>query len=181
MAEVVSFAPETDNPYGDEHSPFVVTQSTTACDPNLLGFIIDPTSGASGKKLNEHYLPLAIYGYFPVKVTTENGAIKRGDGLTSSSMAGVAMKATQACKIIGYALEDAEADGTIQVFANLGESAGPDAAELRAEVEALKQSVAELKQASAAQTTTPREAVLLGAVLVAGLVVVRRADRGGLK
>ena len=67
------------NPYGDTHRPFAVQRSTTACDPNLLGFIADPALGADGTKLNDHYLPLAIYGYFAAKVSMENGTIKRGD------------------------------------------------------------------------------------------------------
>jgi hypothetical protein len=88
--------------------------------------------------VNDHYLPLAIYGYFPAKVTLENGAIKRGDPLTSSSKPGYGMKATSACKIIGYALEDADKEGTIQVFADFGESAAPEVTALRTQVQELQ-------------------------------------------
>jgi hypothetical protein len=137
-ADLVSIAPAVGNPYTDEHAPFVVTKSAIPCDANLLGFIVNPASGADGKQINEHYLPLAIYGYFPAKVALENGAIRRGDPLTSSSKAGYAMKATQACKIIGYALEDANKEGTIQVFANHGESAASEVAALRMQVQELK-------------------------------------------
>lgn len=133
-ADLVSLAPTVKNPFDDEHSPFVVTKSNKPCDGNLLGFIVNPESGADGKKLNERYLPLAIYGYFPAKVTLENGAIKRGDPLTSSSKPGYGMKATRACTIIGYALEDADKEGTIQVFANHGESSAPEVTALRAQV-----------------------------------------------
>jgi hypothetical protein len=145
-ADLVSIAPNVSNPYGDTHGPFVVQKSATACDSNLLGLVVDPKSGASGKKLNDHYLPLAIYGYFPVKVTLENGAIKRGDPLTSSSKPGYAMKATSACKIIGYALEDANAEGKIQVFADLGDNASAEVATLRAEVKKNNAEIAELKR-----------------------------------
>ncbi len=138
-ADLVSIAPAIKNPYGDDHSPFVVEKTTKPCDDNLLGFIVNPESGADGKKLNDHYLPLAIYGYFPAKVTLENGAIQRGDPLTSSSKPGYAMKATQACKTIGYALEDADHEGTIQVFAHLSENAAPEVAALRAQVKQLKE------------------------------------------
>ena len=103
----------------------------TACDSNLLGFIIKPESGADGVKLNDHYLPLAIFGYFPAKVTMEAGVIHRGDPITSSSKAGYGMKAPGGCKIIGYALEDANAEGTIQVFADIGENAATDVAAFR--------------------------------------------------
>jgi hypothetical protein len=141
-ADLVSVAPSVKNPYDDEHSPFVVTKAAKPCDDNLLGFLVNPESGADGKKLNEHYLPLAIYGYFPAKVTLENGAIKRGDPLTSSSKPGYGMKATQACKIIGYALEDADQEGTIQVFANHGENAAPEIAALRTQVETQAEQIA---------------------------------------
>jgi hypothetical protein len=149
-ADVVSIAPNVANPYDDEHSPFVVTKSNKPCDDNLLGYIVNPESGADGKKLNEHYLPLAIYGYFPAKVTLENGAIRRGDALTSSSKPGYGMKATQACKIIGYALEDADEDGMIQVFAQHGENAAPEVAALRTQVKTqTEQLAAQQKQIDA--------------------------------
>jgi len=134
-ADLVSIIPSVKNPYGDTHGPFTVEKSVTACDANLFGFIVDPESGANGPKLNEHYLPLAIYGYFPAKVTLENGPIKRGDPITSSSKAGFGMKATNACKIIGYALEDADQEGKIQVFSNLSEYYAPVVKQLRSQVE----------------------------------------------
>jgi hypothetical protein len=139
--DLVSIAPGTGNPYGDDHSPFVVTKSATSCDPNLLGFLLDPASGADGKKVNDSYLPLAIYGYFPAKVTMENGAIRRGDAITSSSTPGAGMKSTGACKVIGYALEDAEEDGTVQVFAHFTESTVGEVTALRAQVQDLQQAL----------------------------------------
>ncbi len=137
-ADLVSIAPTRVNPYGDTHAPFIVQKSATACDDQLLGYIVKPESGADGQKKNEHYLPLAIYGYFPAKVTVENGAIKRGDPITSSSKPGYGMKATGACKIIGYALEDADREGRIQVFAKSGESSAPQVKELRAQLDHLQ-------------------------------------------
>ncbi len=106
---------------------------------------MNPELGADGAKKNDHYLPLAIYGYFPAHVTVENGAIHRGDALTSSSKPGYAMKATQACRIIGYALEDADQEGTIQVFAHLAENAAGEVASLRAEVKSLEERNASLE------------------------------------
>jgi hypothetical protein len=138
-ADLVSIAPDLKNPYGDAHGPFAVQKSPKACDPDLLGYIVKPESGADGVYLNEHYLPLAIYGYFPAKVTMENGPIKRGDPITSSSKAGYGMKATDACKVIGYALEDANVEGAIQVFANFGDNSA-------AQVQALAQKAAGLEQ-----------------------------------
>lgn len=60
------------------------------------------------------------------------------------------MKATGACQIIGYALEDADHEGQIQVFANHGESTAPAVTSLQAQVQTLEQTVADLKQESAA-------------------------------
>lgn len=155
-ADLVSIAPAVKNPYGDEHGPFVVQKSATPCDSNLLGFIVNPESGADGKKLNEHYLPLAIYGYFPAKVTTANGFIKRGDALTSSSKPGYAMKATGACKIIGYALEDANVDGTVQVFSHLSENSASQVAALKQENETLREMLARMDaRIKALEQTSP--------------------------
>lgn len=50
--------------------------------------------------------PVALNGRVPVKVSTENGNIHKGDLLTSSSQPGIAMKATKPGPIIGKALEN---------------------------------------------------------------------------
>lgn len=121
--DVVSIDPATPNPWGDAHAPFMVKKSARANDPNLLGVVLDPSSGASGNKVNDNYMPLSIYGYFPVKANLENGPIARGDYLTSSSVPGVAMKQTAGGPTLGVALEPLEtvASGSysrIQIFAN---------------------------------------------------------------
>lgn len=125
-ADLVSLVPAAENPYGDTHATFVAAKSNTKCDSNLLGFVLDPELGADGDKVNDHYLPLAIYGYFPAKVTMEGGPIQTGDGITSSSTPGSGMKANEACRIVGYALEDANEDGIIMVFAHLTDYIPPD-------------------------------------------------------
>jgi hypothetical protein len=152
-ADLVSIVPQQANPYGDDHGPFVVARSTKSCDPNLLGYITDTDNGADGIRASDQYLPLAIYGYFPAKVTMENGPIRRGDPITSSSTPGAGMKATGACRTIGYALDEADADGTIQVFANTGESTLGEVVTLRQEIEGLK---AELQQAITRQPVSYR-------------------------
>ncbi len=62
---------------------------------------------------------VALTGKIPAKVT---GAVKSGDYLTSSSIPGVAMKATKAGPVVGQALEDynGEGVGKILIFARLG-------------------------------------------------------------
>lgn len=45
-------------------------------------------------RIDEHDIPVAITGIVPTKVCAENGAIRAGDLLTTSSRSGYAMKAT---------------------------------------------------------------------------------------
>jgi hypothetical protein len=61
-----------------------------------------------------------------VKVSTENGAIKIGDTLTSSSIPGVAMKATKAGSVIGRAMAgyDGEGIGKVMAFVNVSSIGG---------------------------------------------------------
>jgi hypothetical protein len=112
-----------------------------AVDPGNAGYVkrADSTSAALGiisenpgfdlkqtadKAINATYVPVALNGRVPVKVSTENGEIKPGDLLTVSSTPGVAMKATRPGFVIaraleGYAANDTSAVGKIIVFVNL--------------------------------------------------------------
>ncbi|MBI4930605.1 MAG: DUF2190 family protein [Bacteroidetes bacterium] len=50
-----------------------------------------------------------------IKVNNENGNIKKGDLITTSSISGVGMKATKSGMVIGIALEDAnQNDGIVK-------------------------------------------------------------------
>jgi hypothetical protein len=84
-----------------------------ATKPGLLGGAQDGAD-LTGK------IPLAVVGVVPVKVTNENGYIKPGDKLTSSSTAGHAMKAGRHAEIgtvIGKALEGFDGQqGVIQML-----------------------------------------------------------------
>lgn len=108
-----------------------VAKSASAYQPNLLG-VVTTTAGliagggdetitydSAGKPANRVIIALA--GRVPVKVATGNGAIQRGDFLTSSSKPGYAMKATQAGRVLGIALEPlSSGEGKIIVFVNPG-------------------------------------------------------------
>ncbi len=59
---------------------------------------------------------VALAGRVPTKISMTNGEIKIGDPLTTSEYPGYAMKATKPGMILGYALEDLSATGTIEVF-----------------------------------------------------------------
>ncbi|MDO8571668.1 MAG: hypothetical protein Q7R79_03230, partial [bacterium] len=67
--------------------------------------------------------PVALAGRVPVKVSLENGSIKPGDYLTTSSKKGVAMKATEPGATVGVALEvyDGSGEDTVLTFINIGE------------------------------------------------------------
>lgn len=87
-----------------------VTLSTQPYSTAIVGVystkpgFIGSTHPTTEKLDNE--IPVAITGIVPCKVTTENGPIKRGDLLTSSSKPGFAMKATapQIGTILGKAM-----------------------------------------------------------------------------
>lgn len=69
-------------------------------------------------------IPLAIVGIVPCKVTAENGAIRAGDLLVSSSTAGYAMKGTDHARmlgaVVGKALEAlSDGKGVIEVLVTL--------------------------------------------------------------
>lgn len=69
-------------------------------------------------------VPVAIVGIVPCKVTTENGAIKVGDLLVSSSKAGFAMKGTDRSRMLGAVIGKAmqsldKGDGVIEVLVSL--------------------------------------------------------------
>ena len=69
-------------------------------------------------------VPLAVVGIVPCKVSTENGAIARGDLLVTSSRPGYAMKGTNRRRmlgaVVGKALEPLpNGTGVIQVLVTL--------------------------------------------------------------
>lgn len=70
-------------------------------------------------------VPLGVVGVIPTKVSTENGAIHRGDLLVTASVPGHAMRGTKQSRMlgatIGKALEEFEGPGTgvIKVLVNV--------------------------------------------------------------
>jgi len=84
--------------------------------------------------------PVALNGRVLIKVTMENGPVKVGNYLTSSSKPGYAMKATRTGRVVGIALSDAEEDGTVLTFINPHYRVDPR------EIEALKQRIEELER-----------------------------------
>ena len=69
-------------------------------------------------------VPLAVVGIVPCKVTAENGAIRVGDLLVTSSTPGHAMKGTDRNKMLGAVVGKAlapldDGKGVIQVLVTL--------------------------------------------------------------
>jgi len=71
---------------------------------DVLGAVSTQPGIILGANIGQSY-PVALSGRVPVKVTTENGEIKVGDFVTSSSTKGFGMKATSAGRVLGQALE----------------------------------------------------------------------------
>ncbi len=66
----------------------------------IMGF--DDTSLSAG----ETAYPIALKGRVPIKLSTENGPIMKGDRIALSSIPGVGMKAEDGDTVVGIALED---------------------------------------------------------------------------
>ena len=88
-----------------------ITKSTEMYDDNIIGVItttpgvqlgVDIAGGRAGKQ------PVALVGRVPVRASNENGVVKKGDYLTSSTIDGVAMNGTSAGRVIGIALDDVD-------------------------------------------------------------------------
>jgi hypothetical protein len=79
-------------------------------------------AGDNSNLISDDKTVVAMLGRVPTKFSLENGPIAVGDPLTISSTPGVAMKATQAGQIIGYALQSSESAkaGKLLVWLQVG-------------------------------------------------------------
>ncbi len=105
-------------------------KSVKAYDENLIGVITGEKTctlhlgNTSSTSKDTERLPVSLVGKAYVKVNKQNGPVELGDAITSSSQAGIGMKASKSGKIIGYAMKecdfkDKETD-EILVFVNVG-------------------------------------------------------------
>ena len=103
-----------------------VKKSDRPYDPTAFGIISTSPGLIMGVLDDPGTIPVlvALSGRVPVKVTTENGPIQPGDLLTSSSLPGVAMRATKAGQIIGQAMQSFEGEGVGSVLAFIKTSYG---------------------------------------------------------
>jgi hypothetical protein len=102
-----------------------LARSTQAYQPTVVGVYSTRPGFVGGQPVEgelEGHIPLAVVGVVPVKASAENGPIKPGDLLTSASIPGHAMKATdlKIGTIIGKALEGLnEGTGVIKMLVML--------------------------------------------------------------
>jgi len=90
-------------------APSLIQTTKEAYDNKLLGIVsTNPKGDMILGQGGAGTVRVALTGRVPLKVSSINGVIKAGDSLTSSSIAGVAMKATKAGPIVGKALEDTD-------------------------------------------------------------------------
>lgn len=85
-------------------SGMFVSKTISPTAPTLAG-VISTAPGYRIMSNKKGWHPVALAGRVPVKISLENGPICIGDYLTSSSISGVAMKATKPGRVIGQALE----------------------------------------------------------------------------
>ena len=102
-------------------APGEATLSATPYDRKVIG-VVSEVPGLILGETNNNTKPVALSGRVPVRVHSRGGPIKPGDPITTSSMPGVGIKATQPGRIIGTALESwtGEGEGKILVLINLG-------------------------------------------------------------
>ncbi len=130
-ADVVSVAEDDAGENAPGGETVKVRKSQGRYESRIIGVI---TEVKEGFRINSHMetlddqhpgKPLVLAGRVPVKVTLENGPIKRGDYLTSSSKPGYAMKATEPGPTVGIALDDFDGSqgesGKVLCFVDIGE------------------------------------------------------------
>lgn len=124
FAEWIDFSGDAKPMQGDVLTvgadPTSVTDASMPYDPATLG-VVSTSPYQVGGADDGHSVVIALTGRVPVNVNLANGPIKAGDPLTTSSIPGQAMRATQPGRIIGIALSgyDGSQDGN-QVIVQLG-------------------------------------------------------------
>jgi hypothetical protein len=126
----------------DASSTRYAARSVRAYDPQILGVVGRPGEGTANnndrdgmRDFDPTYRNISILGQTPVLVNDENGLVKAGDRLTSSSRPGYAMKMTHGGMSIGYALNNATtSDQLVDIYLNPGQFMTPEEAGLVSEL-----------------------------------------------
>lgn len=99
-------------------NPDSLSLSSKAYDELIVGVYreVELNKEIDPKRVKIRINPVTYRGTTNVKYNSENGSIKKGDPITSSSEPGVGMKATEKGIILGVALEDASSkEGLIKI------------------------------------------------------------------
>lgn len=96
----------------DKTNPEGVLRSTGQYERTVLGVVSTAPGFVAGGYTQDSY-PIALVGRVPVKISTENGPIQAGDYLTAASIPGYAMRATQAGRALGKALESFDTEKAV--------------------------------------------------------------------
>ena len=106
--------------------PAGIGKSANRYQRNLLGVVSTKPGLTLGPRADNAY-PIALGGRIPVKITEENGPIRVGDLLTSSSKPGYAMRATAAGPVLGRVLNEPYAMTSCEApLPSLAETVVPD-------------------------------------------------------
>lgn len=101
--------------------PQGLARTNIAYDSNLFG-VIETNPLMVYRRIDNQGTPIAKEGTVEVNVTTQNGVIKPGDYITSSSTAGKGQRATQSGYVLGVALtglDGQNASGQVLVALNI--------------------------------------------------------------
>lgn len=96
--------------YDTDHE-FRVRASKGIYDPGISGVISSSVATNYGQE-NQDTVRVADHGRVKVRVSAENGPIKIGDYITSSSEKGIGMKATRTGRVLGRALQSLTSTST---------------------------------------------------------------------
>lgn len=116
--DVLVISGNNDKDVQKSHEPYsVMVAGIYATKPGVVG------KRESLSKVSDD-IPMAMVGIVPTKVTAENGPIRRGDLLVTSSQPGFAMKGTNRRKMLGAVIGKAmgtldAGTGTIEVLVTL--------------------------------------------------------------
>lgn len=107
---------------GRRGSKAYIVKGSTNTNTTLLGVVSTEPSDVIGKNFtpSENPRPIALSGRVPVKVTIQNGPIKKGDFITASDIPGAGTRATGTGVVVGRALEDYNQDGIGKIFISIG-------------------------------------------------------------
>ncbi len=120
LAERVDIAIEENVEAGDvlmvdQNNPDSYRKTAQAYEPTVAGVVSTNPTIVVGNGKSEQTAPMAMVGRVPVKISTVNGEISRGDLLVASDVAGTAMKydptkddSRKIVGIIGIALENSQ-------------------------------------------------------------------------